>query len=422
MWKKYTDWYRAIDDETLLVLRQPEMAGQVSGRLRGCIARKLATLTPIERQQFHDFMEKYRGAGFYIAAARMLLLFSAIGVLLHLMLPGELSWGQALGLSNAIGFAMSWAVLGVWFNYRKLARKKIRLLMALMLLLPFLAGLLIGLLTFVLNPGMSLADCMARGARIGGYATATAGLIYLVPMSIVAVWRNRQYEALALQLQQEAERDRLARALSESQLRLLRAQIEPHFLFNTLGAVQQLAEQGAHGAPRAAALTADLIAFLRASLAEMRSEQVTLHSEFEMVAAYLRVMQARLGTRLAFSLDLPAALAQATIPSMILLTLAENAIKHGIEPALRGGQVMLSAALMDNGRLRLRVQDTGVGLPPGGAPAQGSGLGLDNVRSRLRLASDPSASLSIRDDEEGGVVAEIVLPYQPETSSKESTA
>ena len=422
MWKKYTDWYRAIDDETLLVLRQPEMAGQVSGRLRGCIARKLATLTPIERQQFHDFMEKYRGAGFYIAAARMLLLFSAIGVLLHLMLPGELSWGQALGLSNAIGFAMSWAVLGVWFNYRKLARRKIRLLMALMLLLPFLAGLLIGLLTFMLNPGMSLGGCMARGARIGGYATATAGLIYLVPMSIVAVWRNRQYEALALQLQQEAERDRLARALSESQLRLLRAQIEPHFLFNTLGAVQQLAEQGAHGAPRAAALTADLIAFLRASLAEMRSEQVTLHSEFEMVAAYLRVMQARLGTRLAFSLDLPAALAQAKIPSMILLTLAENAIKHGIEPALRGGQVMLSAALMDNGRLRLRVQDTGVGLPPGGAAAHGSGLGLDNVRSRLRLASDPSASLSIRDDEEGGVVAEIVLPYQPGTSSKESTA
>lgn len=422
MWKKYTDWYRAIDDETLLVLRHPEMAGQVRGRLRGCIARKLATLTPIERQQFHDFMEKYRGAGFYIAAARMLLLFSAIGVLLHLMLPGELSWGQALGLSNAIGFALSWAVLGVWFNYRKLARRKIRLMMALMLLLPFLAGLLIGLLTFMLNPGMSLAGCMARGARIGGYATATAGLIYLVPMSIVAVWRNRQYEALALQLQQEAERDRLARALSESQLRLLRAQIEPHFLFNTLGAVQQLAEQGAAGAPKAAALTADLIAFLRASLAEMRSEQVTLHSEFEMVAAYLRVMQARLGTRLTFSLDLPAALAQAKIPSMILLTLAENAIKHGIEPALRGGQVTLSATLMDNGKLRLRVQDTGVGLPLSGAPAQGGGLGLDNVRSRLRLASDPSASLSIRDDEEGGVVAEIVLPYQPETSLRESAA
>ena len=421
MWKKYTDWYRAIDDETLLVLRHPEMAGQVRGRLRGCIARKLATLTPIERQQFHDFMEKYRGTGFYIAAARMLLLFSAIGVLLHLMLPGELSWGQALGLSNAIGFAMSWAVLGVWFNYRKLARKKIRLLMALMLLLPFLAGLLIGLLTFVLNPGMSLADCMARGARIGGYATATAGLIYLVPMSIVAVWRNRQYEALALQLRQDAERDRLARELSESQLRLLRAQIEPHFLFNTLGAVQQLAEQGAPGAARAAALTADLIAFLRASLAEMRSEQVALQSEFDMVAAYLRVMQARMGSRLRYALDLPAEFAQLTIPSMILLTLAENAIKHGIEPSLRGGEITMSAQQVD-GMLRLRVRDTGMGLPQGdtGHVPEG-GLGLGNVRSRLRL-SDPSASLSLRDGEEGGVIADILLPIKMASSLEEPTA
>ena len=421
MWKKYMDWYRAIDDETLLVLRHPEMAGQVRGRLRGCIARKLATLTPIERQQFHDFMEKYRGTGFYIAAARMLLLFSAIGVLLHLMLPGELSWGQALGLSNAIGFAMSWAVLGVWFNYRKLARKKIRLLMALMLLLPFLAGLLIGLLTFVLNPGMSLADCMARGARIGGYATATAGLIYLVPMSIVAVWRNRQYEALTLQLQQDAERDRLARELSESQLRLLRAQIEPHFLFNTLGAVQQLAEQGAQGAGRAAALTADLIAFLRASLAEMRSEQVPLQSEFDMVAAYLRVMQARMGSRLRYALDLPAGCAHATIPSMILLTLAENAIKHGIEPSLRGGEIRLSA-LRVGGMLCLRVQDTGMGLPENGTGSvPGGGLGLENVRSRL-LLSDPSASLSLRDGEEGGVIAEIVLSINIASSLKEPAA
>ena len=421
MWQKYIAWYRAVDDETLLVLRHPEMAGQVQGRLRGCIARKLATLTPIERQQFHDFMEKYRGAGLYIAAAKMMLLFSVIGVLLRLMLPGQPSWGQAVAVSNVIGFAMSWAVLGVWFNYRKLARKKIRLLMALMLLLPFLAGLLIGLLQFLLNPGTLLVDCLARGMRIGGYATATAGLIYLVPMSIVAIWRNRQYEALTRQLQQDAERDRLARELSESQLRLLRAQIEPHFLFNTLGAVQQLAEQDAPGAARAAALTADLIAFLRASLAEMRSEQVALQSEFDMVAAYLRVMQARMGSRLRYGLDLPAEFAQMTIPSMILLTLAENAIKHGIEPSLRGGEITISAQQVD-GMLRLRVHDTGMGLPQGEVKQvlQG-GLGLENVRSRLCL-SDPCASLNLRDGEEGGVIADILLPIKTASSLKEAAA
>jgi sensor histidine kinase YesM len=243
----------------------------------------------------------------------------------------------------------------------------------------------------------------------------------MVPLAIVTSWRNRQYEALTRQLQQDAERDRLARELSESQLRLLRAQIEPHFLFNTLGAVQQLAEQGAPGAARAAALTADLIAFLRASLAEMRSEQVALQSEFEMVAAYLRVMQARMGSRLRYALDLPAEFAQTTIPSMILLTLAENAIKHGIEPSLRGGEITMSAQQVD-GMLRLRVQDTGMGLPEHGTvQAPEGGLGLENVRSRLRL-SDPSASLSLRDGEEGGVIADILLPIKTASSLKESAA
>ena len=419
MWKRYTVWYRSVDAEALLVLQHPEMAEQVQGRWRRCIARRLAMLTPIERRQFHAFMEKYRGMAFFIAAVKLMLLLSVLGVLLHLMVPDKLDWGKALLLSNVLGFAMAWGVLGVWFNYRKLVRRKIRLLILSMLLLPFLGGLLIELLLSILDAGSSLAESMARGVRIGGYATATASLIYLVPMSIVALWRNRQYEALTLQLQQDGERDRLARALSESQLRLLRAQIEPHFLFNTLGAVQQLAEQGADGAPRAAALTADLIAFLRASLAEMRSEHVTLQSEFDMVAAYLRVMQARMGARLRFSLDLPDALAQAMIPSMILLTLAENAIKHGIEPALRGGTVHLSAVLMENGKLRLLLQDTGVGL--GAAPVEGGGLGLENVRSRL-LLSDPSASLSLRDGEEGGVIAEIVLPINIASSLKDPDA
>ncbi|PIG25977.1 histidine kinase [Janthinobacterium sp. 35] len=418
MWKRYTVWYRSVDAEALLVLQHPEMAEHVQGRWRRCIARRLAMLTPIERRQFHAFMEKYRGMAFFIAAVKLMLLLSVLGVLLHLMVPDKLDWGKALLLSNVLGFAMAWGVLGVWFNYRKLVRRKIRLLILSMLLLPFLGGLLIGLLLSILDAGSSLAESMAHGARIGGYATATASLIYLVPMSIVALWRNREYEALFLQMQQDGERARLARALSESQLRLLRAQIEPHFLFNTLGAVQQLAEQGA---PRAAALTADLIAFLRASLAEMRSEQVPLQSEFDMVAAYLRVMQARMGSRLRYALDLPAECAHATIPSMILLTLAENAIKHGIEPSLRGGEIRLSALRVDC-MLHLRVQDTGMGLPASGAgSAPGSGLGLENVRSRLML-SDPSASLSLRDGEEGGVIAEIVLPINIASSLKESAA
>lgn len=416
MLKKYTDWYRSIDEETLRVLKHPELAEQVQGRVRRYVAMKLVKLTPIERQQLHDFLLKYRGAGFYIAAFKLMLLFSAIGLALHLLLPARFELLKALAFSNGLGFALAWGLVGVWFNYRSSVRNKFRRL--LLIVSTCAAGVAVGVLLAGLSDTGSMGMAFERLLRVGGIALLVAGLFYMVPLAIVTTWRNRQYEALTVQLQQDAERDRLARELSESQLRLLRAQIEPHFLFNTLGAVQQLAEQGA---PSAAALTADLIAFLRASLAEMRSEQVPLQSEFDMVAAYLRVMQARMGSRLRYALDLPAEFAHATIPSMILLTLAENAIKHGIEPSLRGGEIRLSA-LRVGGMLCLRVQDTGMGLPASGAGSvPGGGLGLENVRSRL-LLSDPSASLSLRDGEEGGVIAEIVLSINIASSLKEPAA
>ena len=416
MLKKYTDWYRSIDEETLRVLKHPELAEQVQGRVRRYVAMKLVKLTPIERQQLHDFLLKYRGAGFYIAAFKLMLLFSAIGLALHLLLPARFELLKALAFSNGLGFALAWGLVGVWFNYRSSVRNKFKRL--LLIVSTCAAGVAVGVLLAGLSDTGSMGMAFERLLRVGGIALLVAGLFYMVPLAIVTSWRNRQYEALTVQLQQDAERDRLARELSESQLRLLRAQIEPHFLFNTLGAVQQLAEQGA---PRAAALTADLIAFLRASLAEMRSEQVPLQSEFDMVAAYLRVMQARMGSRLRYALDLPAEFAHATIPSMILLTLAENAIKHGIEPSLRGGEIRLSA-LRVGGMLCLRVQDTGMGLPASGAGSvPGGGLGLENVRSRL-LLSDPSASLSLRDGEEGGVIAEIVLSINIASSLKEPAA
>lgn len=416
MLKKYTDWYRSIDEETLRVLKHPELAEQVQGRVRRYVAMKLVKLTPIERQQLHDFLLKYRGAGFYIAAFKLMLLFSAIGLALHLLLPARFELLKALAFSNGLGFALAWGLVGVWFNYRSSVRNKFKRL--LLIVSTCAAGVAAGVLLAGWSDTGSMGMAFERLLRVGGVALLVAGLFYMVPLAIVTSWRNRQYEALTVQLQQDAERDRLARELSESQLRLLRAQIEPHFLFNTLGAVQQLAEQGA---PRAAALTADLIAFLRASLAEMRSEQVPLQSEFDMVAAYLRVMQARMGSRLRYALDLPAEFAHATIPSMILLTLAENAIKHGIEPSLRGGEIRLSA-LRVGGMLCLRVQDTGMGLPASGAGSvPGGGLGLENVRSRL-LLSDPSASLSLRDGEEGGVIAEIVLSINIASSLKEPAA
>ena len=146
-------------------------------------------------------------------------------------------------------------------------------------------------------------------------------LAFIVMVGLVASWRNQAYEMMNAQLELDAEREKNARQQSEAQLHLMRAQIEPHFLFNTLGAVQQLAEQGA---PRAAELTRNLIVFLRSSISEIRSERVTLQDEFRMIEAYLKVMQVRMAHRLTFYLDLPVDLMQIEVPSMMLLTLAET--------------------------------------------------------------------------------------------------
>jgi LytS/YehU family sensor histidine kinase len=136
----------------------------------------------------------------------------------------------------------------------------------------------------------------------------------------------------------------------------------------------------------------------------MRSEQVRLDTEFGLVEAYLRVMQARLGERLRFTLALPPMLAEVQVPSMLVLTLVENAIKHGIEPALRGGEVSVAAEVR-GAAILVRVRDSGVGM----AAQPGAGTGLDNVRRRLQLAYGAAAGLALH-DADPGVVADLTIP------------
>ncbi|MET0855141.1 MAG: histidine kinase, partial [Telluria sp.] len=308
MFRSVLNWYREWEDEQINVLQDPSLVEQLPAGWRKAIYKKLTTLSPIERHQLREFSIKYRGARLLVPIAKLLLLFTLIGTAAHLLLT-DYAWIRGVVMANVLGFALVWATMAAWFNYRWLVDKKRKVMLR--LAIGIVTGVLI-VTVFGLATGRSV-DEILRGIPAGAYTYGfgLGMLIVLLPLVIVGTLRNRQYVTLTAQLQHEAERERLARELSESQLLLLRAQIEPHFLFNTLGAVQQLAEQGA---PRAAELTANLITFLRASLAEMRSEQVTLRQEFTLVEAYLQVMKARLGERLRFTLDLPDALAQLNMP------------------------------------------------------------------------------------------------------------
>jgi signal transduction histidine kinase len=396
------NWYRGWESELVAVLAQPELVARMPAGRRRRQAHVLANMPPLQRAQLHAFLLKYRGVRRYWALAGLALLFSLGGALLHLAVPG-LQWPSAILVANTVGFSIGAALVSAWFDYRRLTQKKGKLMMVALLYTFVGAATLTG--TSIWMKGLPLGQALERASSFLRGVTA-GGLVIMLPVLLISLLRNRQYETLNAQLQREAEQAKLARELSESQLRLLRAQIEPHFLFNTLGAVQQLAQQDA---PRAAELTSNLIDFLRSSMRDMRSETVALSAEFGLLESYLKVMQVRLGERLRFRLQLPRAFEEVQLPSMILLTLVENAIKHGIEPALRGGEVAVSAEAFE-GALRIRVQDGGVGMSTLPEPDGGGGTGLDNVRRRLRLAYGEAASLRLLDGDPG-LIADVIIPH-----------
>ncbi|MFC0252166.1 sensor histidine kinase [Massilia consociata] len=401
MWRRLVDWYDELEMEQIAVLERPELAEQVRPGWRRWNAKQLAAMTPIERERLRAFSMAYRGPRLHKALAKWAALFTLLGALVHLAFgaPGLVA---AVVAANLAGFLLISGAISLWLAPNLILKAKGQVVIG--AVGGTLLGAFCGFAAFMLADGKPLEFIYPRVSKLL-VGAIVGGLVLAVPTLAVSAWRRRQLMEQAAQLQREAERERMARELSESRLRMLRAQIEPHFLFNTLGAVQQLA---ADGAPRAAALTADLIAFLRASFSDMRCEQVSLGNEFFTVASYLRVMQARMGARLRFEVSLPAHLESAQVPSMIVLTLAENAIKHGIEPSLRGGEIRISAAAHD-GSLLLRVQDTGVGMNTAADNGTGDGNGLDNVRRRLQLAYGEAASLSLR-DADPGLVAELKIP------------
>ncbi len=209
---------------------------------------------------------------------------------------------------------------------------------------------------------------------------------------MLTVFRVQQIEA---RLRELADHDAALRL----QTRLAAAQIQPHFLFNTLASLQHWVDTGD---ARAAPLLRDFTAYLRATLPMFERELQPLADEVGMVRRYLAIMQARLGARLAFTIDVPAHIT-AELPPGIVLTLVENAIAHGIEPQLRGGHVEV-AAHTETGQLVLTVRDDGPGLPPGWA----EGVGLANTRRRL-LSACPTATLTLA-DAHPGCTATLTLP------------
>jgi hypothetical protein len=204
-------------------------------------------------------------------------------------------------------------------------------------------------------------------------------------------------------------RGRLAyseRDAAEARLKLLQAQIEPHFLFNTLANLQALI--GSDPA-RAQAMLGHLDGYLRATLASTRNDKCTLAEEFALLRGYLEILAIRMGPRLAYSLDLPPALAAARLPPMVLQPLVENAIKHGLEPKVDGGTLRVAASA-EGTQLVLVVEDSGLGF--GAASTSGTGVGLQHVKERLAAVYGDAATAEIGEASGSGVRITLRLPWQ----------
>jgi LytS/YehU family sensor histidine kinase len=198
--------------------------------------------------------------------------------------------------------------------------------------------------------------------------------------------------------------ERLDRQTAEARLQVLEAQIEPHFLFNSLANVKRLYETD-HAA--AATMMRNLKEYLAIALPEMRVIASTLGRESDHAIAYLGIQQIRMGRRLAFAFDVPPELRNARLPSLMLLTLVENSVKHGLTPRPEGGRIDVHARIVD-GQLRIEVTDTGQGFTKSG----GGGTGLANTRARLESYFGGRASLSLGINQPRGVVATLVVPYE----------
>ena len=195
----------------------------------------------------------------------------------------------------------------------------------------------------------------------------------------------------------------MQRQAVEAQLKTLQAQIEPHFLFNTLANLDALIQTDPK---RARAMLGHLNDYLRATLAATRRERSTLADEFALLRGYLEVQGMRMGERLRFTLELPEALGGAELPPMLLQPLVENSLKHGLEPKVEGGEVKVSART-EGGRLVLEVADTGLGKANGSTG--GTGVGLANVRERL-AAAYAGARVDAGTNAAGGYTVTLNIP------------
>jgi hypothetical protein len=232
--------------------------------------------------------------------------------------------------------------------------------------------------------------------------TIVAAMIFSAGFLYIFITRSRLKHRQELIEEERIKNMSMQKEALEANLRMLQAQIEPHFLFNTLSNVISLIDTEP---ARGKAMLLDLTKYLRTSLSRTLPEKTTLGQEADMIKAYLSIQKIRMGERLNFKIDIPDMLRDLSFPPMLLQPLVENAVRHGLEPKIEGGEIFITA-VRDHDRLRLEVADTGLGF----SSFTPNGVGLANVRERLNLLFGDQGKFMIEENHPSGVKAAIEVP------------
>lgn len=276
---------------------------------------------------------------------------------------------------------------------------------ALQLLAVVFAVPLAAALAYFLTTGLSWRF-FGDQLRLTGFLFLTvSGVLFGPWIALAAMLRQREAFARGQALAFELERSELERQALDARMRLLQSQVQPHFLFNTLANVQALVDAGS---PQASKVLSTLTAYLRAAVPRLNNPDNTLGQELQLARAYLDLMHMRMPDRLHYTVHADEAALALRCPPLTLLTLVENAVRHGIDPAEEGGGIDISVRLWDR-RCQVRVADSGVGLQQTG---RSDGTGLATLRERLELAFGGDARLRLCAIEPHGVCAELDFPAQ----------
>ncbi|MFZ5550208.1 MAG: sensor histidine kinase [Pseudomonadota bacterium] len=332
------------------------------------------------------------------------VVWAVAAALLFVVVPGLDTFARLLVFSECVGLTMVACVVGLR-RQRRLERLATGTRWMLTGAIAIPVGYLLGhqIAFLLLGEPMRLA---------GFHQVSLVPLLFTVLVGGLGLRHFAIREHLAQEAATRAEAQRLA---LDAQLRLLRAQLEPHMLFNTLANLRGLVREDTD---RAETMIDSLIAYLRATLVASQAESVPLGREFGQLRAYLEIMSLRMGPRLSWRLDLPHELEDTPVPAMLLQPLVENAIKHGLEPKVGPGRIEVVARVVEAG-IEIRIEDDGLGvlvqdgdepLDVAFTPPGRSSYGLRHVRERLQAVYGPAARLAL-EPRHPGMRSVVLLPH-----------